>query len=78
MNHKALHHADGVALLRDRKPHTLRLWKISTGDVLVYKDVRLLGEWHRGGTLRVIFPNGQIRELRTVTLFCIDDIYLYL
>lgn len=75
---KAIHLADAIRLLSDRQPHTLRLWKLSTGDILTYESVTLQGTWKRGGLQRVRFPrSGEIRAFRDVSLFEIDGLAVY-
>lgn len=67
-----IHYKDAFALLETRVPVNLRLWKMSTGDILEYKGVVCISEHRRGGTHKVRFPNGEIREFRDVTLFEIN------
>ncbi len=69
---------DALRLLEDHEPHNLRLWKLSTGDILTYQGARYVGTHRRGGTHRVRLPkSGLIREFRDVTLFEIDDMEIY-
>lgn len=56
----------------------LKLWELKTGDILVYQGVRCISSHFRGGTRKVRFPNGQIREFRDVTLFEINGLEVYL
>lgn len=67
-----IHYKVAFALLETRVPVNLRLWKLSTGDILEYKSVVCISEHRRGGTHKVRFPNGEIREFRDVTLFEIN------
>lgn len=79
MQIKALHQRDALRLLEDGKPHKLRVWKLSTGDILTYHDAVYAGGWRRHGTHRVRIPrSGLLREFRDVTLFEIDDLTIYL
>lgn len=78
MRPRALHIADAKKWLADGEPHTLKLWKLSDGNILTYTDVVLIGSWSRGGLQRVKFPNGQIRAFRDVSLFEIDGLAVYL
>ncbi len=74
----ALHLRDAIRLLEDGKPHRLRLWKLSTGDILTYDGARCIGGWNRQGIHRVRLPqSGLIREFRDVSLFSIDDLDIY-
>lgn len=76
---KALHRRDAFRLLEDGKPHVLRVWKISTGDILHYKNAVCSGMNKRGGTHRISIPlSGVIREFRDITLFEIDGLKVYL
>ena len=74
---KTIYYKDAFALLETRTPVNLRLWKLSTGDILHYKDVVFVSAHRRGGTHKVRFPNGQIREFRDVTLFEINGKTIY-
>lgn len=79
MKIKALHQRDALRLLEDGKPHKLRVWKLSTGDILTYHDAVCVGGWRRHGTHRVRIPlSGLLREFRDVALFEIDDLTIYL
>ena len=76
---KAIHRRDAFRLLEDGKPHDLRVWKISTGDILHYKNAVCCGMHKRGGTHRISIPlSGVIREFRDITLFEIDGLKVYL
>lgn len=75
----AIHLNDALRLLHDHRPHHLRLWKLSTGDILDYKGVTVCGSWRRGGLCRVRFPqSGQIRAFRAVSLFEMDGMAVYM
>ena len=74
-----IHRKEALRLLEDRQPHRLRLWKLSTGDILLYPQATCIGGFKRGGTHRVrLFPSGEIREFRDITLFEIDDMKIYI
>lgn len=76
---KAIHKRDALRLLEDRQPHDLRVWKLSTGDILVYKGAVWVGGHIRGGTHRIRLPlSNVIREFRDITLFEIDGLSVYL
>ncbi len=77
MANNTIHYKDAMRLLECRMPVTLRLWKLSTGDVLTYTDVVCFSAYRRGGTHKVRFPNGEIREFRDVTLFEINEKTIY-
>lgn len=75
---QTIHLQDALRLLEDGEPHRLRLWKLSTGDILTYNDARLAGRHIRGGRHRVRLPmSGLLREFRDVTLFEIDGMRIY-
>lgn len=66
-------------MLRDRKPHSLRVWKLATGDILHYKEAVYLGSNERGGTITVRLPRSkETRTFRRVCLFEIDNLTIYL
>lgn len=65
-------------LLENGYPHRLRIWKLSTGDILTYPDAIYLSRHTEGGTHRVkLRRSGQIRMLRDVCLFEIDGMCVY-
>lgn len=73
-----IHRNDALRLLEDGQPHTLRLWKLSTGDILEYKDARCTSHHTVGGTHNVRLPkSGLVRKLRDVALFEIDGLEVY-
>lgn len=64
---------DAIAWLETGEPCTLKLWKLSTGDILVYRDAVCIGSHWRGGTHRVRLPHSHlIREFRDIALFEIN------
>lgn len=74
-----LHLKDAIVLLESGQPVNLRLWKLSTGDILEYKGAVCVGGHWRKGTHRVRLPrSGVIREFRDVTLFEINNNTIYL
>ena len=79
MKRKAIHIKEAVAMLKDRKPHSLRVWKLATGDILHYKEAVYLGSNERGGTITVRLPRSkETRTFRRVCLFEIDNLTIYL
>lgn len=76
---KAIHKKDALRLLEDRQPHTIRVWKLSTGDILQYKDCVCHSADRRRGTHKIKIPKSSvIREFRDITLFEIDGLTIYL
>ena len=79
MKRKAIHIKEAVAMLKDRKPHSLRVWKLATGDIINYKEAVYLGSNERGGTITVHLPRSkETRTFRRVCLFEIDNLTIYL
>lgn len=60
------------------EPVDIRVWKIQTGEIMEYKDVRCISNYFRGGTRKVLFPNGQIRDVRDVCIFEINSMEVFL
>ena len=55
------------------EPVTLKVWKLSTGDIIVYRDVVCIGSHWRAGTHRIRLPESNlVREFRDITLFEIN------
>lgn len=79
MMRQAIHIKEAVAMLKDRKPHQLRVWKLSTGDILNYNEAVYLGSNERGGTITVCLSRSkETRTFRRVCLFEIDNLKIYL
>lgn len=75
---KTLHWKDAAALLESGEPCTLKLWKMSTGDILVYKNAKCISHSFRRGTHRVRLPESNlIREFRDITCFEINEYEIY-
>lgn len=70
---KCLHWKDAIALLESKQPVTLKVWKLSTGDIIIYRNVVCIGSHWRGGTHRIRLPESHlIREFRDISLFEIN------
>lgn len=79
MRHDTIYIKDAVALLKDRKPHTLRVWKMSTGDIITYTEAVYMSSNERGGTITVRVPRSrEVRCFRRICLFEIDNLKIYL
>lgn len=79
MQRTAIQQTEALRLLHDGQPHLIRVWKLSTGDILEYRNATYRGGNRRGGTTRVLLhPSGQIREFRNITLHHIDGLAIYL
>ena len=38
MKPKSIHRNDAILLLEDKQPHILKVWKLSTEDIIEYKE----------------------------------------
>ncbi|MBQ7691248.1 MAG: hypothetical protein IJT30_08700 [Muribaculaceae bacterium] len=73
-----IHIKDAIVLLETGYPCDLRVWKLSTGDILEYHGVTCIGCHWRKGTHRIKLPESQlVREFRDVTLFEINNMTIY-
>lgn len=76
---REIHHREARVLLRDGQMHRLKVWKKSTGEILLYPRALYLGSHTNGRMTRVkLFPSGEIREFHNFLLFEIDDMQVYL
>lgn len=76
---KSIHKRDALRLLEDRQLHTIKVWKLSTGDILTYKDCICHSADRRRGTHKIRVPlSGVLREFRDITMFEIDGLSVYL
>lgn len=74
----AIHYKDAIVLLESGQSVNLRVWKLSTGDILKYRQVTCIGGHWRKGTHRIKLPeSGLVREFRDVTLFEINNLTIY-
>lgn len=76
---KVIHRLDAIRLLESGQPFNIRVWKLSTGDIIDYKGIRCVGSHWRGGTHKILLPNsGLIREFRDISMFEINGMTIYL
>lgn len=76
---KAIHMNDARKILDSGQPCDIKVWKLSTGDILEYKGARCIGSHFRGGIHRMLLPYSHVlREFRDVTLFEINGMEVYL
>ena len=76
---REIHHREARVLLRDGQMHRLKVWKKSTGEILLYRRALYLGSHTNVRMTRVkLFPSGEIREFHNFLLFEIDDMQVYL
>lgn len=74
-----IHIKDAMRLLESGQPCNLKLWKLSTGDILEYKGAVCVGSHWRKGIHRVRLPaSGLIRAFRDISLFEINNMIIYL
>lgn len=74
-----IHIKDALRLLESGQPCNLKLWKLSTGDILEYKGAVCVGSHWRQGLHRVRLPaSGLIRSFRDISLFEINNMTIYL
>lgn len=65
-------------MLETGHPVDIKVWKLSTGDIIEYRRVRCVGSHWRGSTHRIRLPqSGEIREFRDITLFEINGYEVY-
>lgn len=70
---RCLHWRDAIALLESRQPVTLKVWKLSTGDIITYHNVVCCGHHWRKGTHTIKLPDSHLtRTFRDITLFEIN------
>lgn len=75
---RTIHRAAAHQLLCDGTPHRLRLWKRSTGEILLYPRAVFKSERISPRRIRVLLlPAGVIREFAEIALFEIDDMTIY-
>lgn len=70
---RCIHWRDAFALLESGQPVDLKVWKLSTGDIIPYKGVVCTGSHWRKGIHRIFIPSSKLpREFRDITLFEIN------
>lgn len=70
---KCIHWKDAIALLESKQPCDLKLWKLSTGDIIEYRQAVCVSTHWRGGTHTVKLPASHLlRRFRDITLFEIN------
>ena len=75
---KTIHRTEALRLLEDGRQHRLRLWKLQTGEILLYPCATCISRHVRGGIHRLrLSPSGEVRALRDVCLFEIDNKQIY-
>lgn len=75
---KLIQRTEALRLLSDHQYHRLRVWKKSTGEILLYPRAKRIGAHIRGAQIRVqLHPSGEIRQFSEFCLFEIDDILVH-
>ena len=75
---RSIHWRDAIAMLETGHPVDIKVWKLSTGDIIEYRRVRCIGSHWRGGTHRIQLPrSGELRDFRDITLFEINGYEVY-
>lgn len=70
---RCIHWRDAITLLETGQPCDLKVWKLSTGDILHYSGAVCIGGHWREGSHRVRLPASElIRKFRDITLFEIN------
>lgn len=70
---RCIHWKDAIAVLESGQPVDIKVWKLSTGDIITYKQAVCTGGHWRRGTHRVMLPASNVpREFRDITLFEIN------
>ena len=73
-----IHRSTAFKAFEDGQPHRLRLWKISTGDILTYPRAVCFGTYRRRATHTArLLPSGEVRQFRDGCLFEIDGRTIY-
>ncbi len=73
-----IHWRDAVAMLESQLPVTVKCWKLSTGDIITYRDVICIGSHWRGGIHRLKLPESNLtRTVRDITIFEINGYEIY-
>ena len=73
-----IHWRDAVAMLESKLPVTIKCWKLSTGDIITYRDVICIGSHWRGGIHRLKMPESNLlRTVRDITIFEINGYEIY-
>ncbi len=69
MKPKSIHRNDAILLLEDKQPHNLKVWKLSTGDIVEYKEATCIGGFKRKGTHRIMFHFRESSESFGILLY---------
>lgn len=75
---RAIHINEARKILDSEEKCDLRVWEISTGEIIEYTGVICFHSYFRGGTRKVRLENGEIRKMRDVCIFEINGIEIYL
>lgn len=66
-------------ILREGKPFSCRVWKISTGEILNYNNVVCTSTNFQRNTANLLFVESrQIRKVRIICIFELNDEEIYI
>lgn len=70
---RCIHWKDAIALLESGQPCTLKVWKLSTGDIITYPGAVCTGGHWRKGTHNIVCQGSALhRTFRDIVLFEIN------
>jgi hypothetical protein len=73
-----IHINDARKILTSGQPVSLKFWK-SDGSIVYAPNVICTSSFHHGNTVNIKFIDSkQVRKIRTVTIFEINDLELFL
>ncbi len=76
---RSIHISTARKLLESGQPCDLKLWKMSNGEILHYKDAICISTHRRGASHRVkLRQSGEIRHVFDFMIFEINDMEVYL
>ncbi len=75
---KPMHLNEARELLRNKEECDIRVFKMSTGEPITYKDVVCTGWDIRKGVHRIKLPNGQRRTFRDIMLISYNGHSIFL
>lgn len=77
-NPHVIQFSDAIALLESGKRVSIKVWKMSTGEIIPYNDCICIGGHRRAGTHRIECAGSSlIREFRDVMMFEINGLEIY-
>lgn len=74
---KTIHWIDALRLLEISEKADIKVWKLSTGDIIEYRGVHCIGSDRKAGTHLIRTGSGRPREFRDITLFEINGMEIF-